>query len=343
MGDSVPLRLFCPEKNTLFKVIFTHNAPTESCYSVTATLANSPPCDTIISVSQINNLRSQILLKKALSVAFIFLTGCISTRTDNAFLLSLKNRGAVPLSSNNPFLAGNILLAKEMNRSPELMGFVSQRGTPAALEVFKSWSGKATIQLYYLDRNQYYTAEEIGKKSWAISGPNQIPPKGVDLLRTLTEYSQGNAALDLQRETYQSPSSLAVEPIAPKVEEPKAVTLNSIKNPEPIQIPQQTSPESVIDLIKELAAQTAEEAEVSPRGDIVHYVSFSGETLSIIARWYTLDVRNTGRISRINSLNNPSKLDIGDAIVVPSYLVKNKKMLTEPSLKAVSRAIAQSR
>jgi hypothetical protein len=230
------------------------------------------------------------------------------------------------------------------------MGFINQRGTPAAIEVFKTWSGKATIQLYYLDRNQYYSAEEVGKKSWAISGPKPIPLKGIDLLKNLTEFRQGDAALELKPDASKSPSSLILEPAKTKFEEPKSLPvttpslpLTNTITPAPAQSSSPGTTESVIGLIQELSEETIEEAEVSPRGDIVHYVSFSGETLSIIARWYTLDVRNTGRISRINSLNNPSRLDIGDSIVIPSYLVKNKKMLTETSLKAVSRAVSQTR
>jgi len=56
----------------------------------------------------------------------------------------------------------------------------------------------------------------------------------------------------------------------------------------------------------------------------------------MISRWYTLDARNLGRISRINNLKNPSQLEIGDTIVIPSYLVKNKNRLNEATVKTLA-------
>jgi hypothetical protein len=285
-------------------------------------------------------------------------TGCISTRADNAFLSSLKNRGAVPLSSTNPFLAGNILLAKEMDRSNDLNGFIKSRGTPQALEVSKSWSGPATIQLYYLDRNEYYTAEESGS-NWIINGPSRIPPKGVDLLQTLTEFGQKPAALELNKsdaasstpEQYTSGNSSSIELAEP-------ASLNILENlpsssdnrstleelvSSPPATPPSISNDPVVDRINEIRESVAEDAEVSPRGDIVHHVSYSGETLSILSRWYTLDVRNTGRIARINALNNPSQLNLGDTIIIPSYLVKNNKYLSESTLQELFKALQASR
>ena len=64
-------------------------------------------------------------------------------------------------------------------------------------------------------------------------------------------------------------------------------------------------------------------AEISPKGDLVHYVTFPGETLSMVARWYTRERSNAGSLARINRLRNPDKLSLGDVIVVPSYMLKN--------------------
>jgi hypothetical protein len=286
------------------------------------------------------------------ALLLIGVTGCISTRADNAFLSSLKNRGAVPLSSTNPFLAGNILLAKEMDRSEDLNGFIKNRGTPQALEVSKSWSGPATIQLYYLDRNEYYSAEESGS-NWIINGPSKIPTKGVELLQSLTEFGQKPAALELKELNADSSSSTQMpegphsevvpqliipEDSTPKTEESfnNSPLLNPSSQPS-------ISEDPVVEHVKAIKDDIAEEAEVSPRGDIVHHVNYSGETLSMISRWYTLDVRNTGRIARINALNNPSKLNMGDTIIIPSYLVKNKKYLSESTLQELYRELKTTR
>ena len=75
------------------------------------------------------------------------------------------------------------------------------------------------------------------------------------------------------------------------------------------------------------------EAELTPKGDVVHYVSFDGETLSNVAAWYTYDKSNVGKIARINQRKADDKLALGDSIVIPSYLVRNKTLLTKTALK----------
>jgi len=73
-------------------------------------------------------------------------------------------------------------------------------------------------------------------------------------------------------------------------------------------------------------------AEITPTRDLVHYVTFAGETLSMIARWYTLDRANAGRLARINNMRDPNNLSLGDVIIVPSYLLRNEKRLSKQAL-----------
>ncbi len=268
----------------------------------------------------------------ALILLTLMLSGCsISTRTDNAVLLSLKNRGAVPLSSHNPFIAGNLLLTKEMERSQDLRGFIDNRGTPKAIEISKGWTGPATMQLYYLDKGEYYTAEESGD-TWLVTGPSRIPSGGIKLLEGLVEPGNEKAALSLESTTTE----------AKEVSIPEADTGESASTPtwkdksDPIS-ETRIWKDPLMPTILALKDKVSEDAEISPRGDVVHYVTYQGETLSMISRWYTLDVRNVGRIARINNISKPSELDIGDTVILPSYLVKNKHRLTEEVLNALLR------
>jgi hypothetical protein len=87
--------------------------------------------------------------------------------------------------------------------------------------------------------------------------------------------------------------------------------------------------------VKDILAVTGPApAELSPKGDLVHYVTYPGETLYMIARWYTYDRENGPRLARINRLNNADRLALGDEIVVPAYMLKNKNRLSEEALKA---------
>ena len=65
-------------------------------------------------------------------------------------------------------------------------------------------------------------------------------------------------------------------------------------------------------------------AELTPKGDLVHYVTGNNETLTTLAEWYTRDKSTIGKIARLNNLKATAKLSPGDVIVIPSYLVKNK-------------------
>jgi hypothetical protein len=71
------------------------------------------------------------------------------------------------------------------------------------------------------------------------------------------------------------------------------------------------------------------EREAAPRKvQFVHTVKYSGETLSIISKWYTGDINNW----RILVNNNPhidyNKMAEGDKIFIPENLLKTKEPLT---------------
>ena len=39
------------------------------------------------------------------------------------------------------------------------------------------------------------------------------------------------------------------------------------------------------------------------------------------------------RLARINDLTTPDKLEVGDTVVIPTYLLRNRKLLTEDALR----------
>ncbi|MCB0359013.1 MAG: LysM peptidoglycan-binding domain-containing protein, partial [Bdellovibrionales bacterium] len=59
----------------------------------------------------------------------------------------------------------------------------------------------------------------------------------------------------------------------------------------------------------------------SAADDVLHTVTFRGETLYLIATWYTGTSKNAGRIAEINSITNPNAIRIGDVIRIPRYLL----------------------
>ena len=71
----------------------------------------------------------------------------------------------------------------------------------------------------------------------------------------------------------------------------------------------------------------------SSSGDIIHKVTFPGETLRIITEWYTGDANNTGRVARINGIEKPDLLKINQTVRIPRYMLKTTKPLPESEIK----------
>ena len=63
------------------------------------------------------------------------------------------------------------------------------------------------------------------------------------------------------------------------------------------------------------------------RTTYLHIVRWQGETLCLIARWYTGSWKNWRILADSNSAINPDRLVIGDTVVIPEGLLKNRKPL----------------
>jgi len=76
-------------------------------------------------------------------------------------------------------------------------------------------------------------------------------------------------------------------------------------------------------------------------GDYLHSVRWQGETLSLIAQWYTGSWKNWGALADANRAIDPNRLAIGDLVLIPEGLLKNRKPLPRDlvlSLAAKERA-----
>jgi hypothetical protein len=61
----------------------------------------------------------------------------------------------------------------------------------------------------------------------------------------------------------------------------------------------------------------------------VHTVKYSGETLSIISKWYTGDVNNWKILANDNPHIDYNKMVAGDRIFIPENLMKTREPLTK--------------
>jgi hypothetical protein len=67
-------------------------------------------------------------------------------------------------------------------------------------------------------------------------------------------------------------------------------------------------------------------AEPEP-ADLVHTVRWNGESLSVIAKWYTGEAENWRLLAKHNLLNDPDRIDIGDPISIPEPLLRTREPL----------------
>ena len=70
----------------------------------------------------------------------------------------------------------------------------------------------------------------------------------------------------------------------------------------------------------------------------MHYVTFPEEDLALVARWYTYDAWNAGKIARVSGISQKQPLSVGDTLVIPSYLLKNKSRLSQEGLSALRQS-----
>ena len=75
-----------------------------------------------------------------------------------------------------------------------------------------------------------------------------------------------------------------------------------------------------------VAKKTPSEVKpTSESGFYIHRVRWPGETLSIIAQWYTGSWKNWKSLSKANSNLNPKRIVIGSDIFIPEALMKSRK------------------
>ncbi len=314
-----------------------------------------------ISVSSFQNL---LFLLSTFLIA-----GCSASNGPHPELLNhLTNQGPIRLSADNPYLAGNLFLSKEMESSSDLAGFIKHRGTPTALEINDGIIKGLSLSFYYTEDQQYFTLKPT-KDSWVINGPFPIT-SDQRLLSPETMATKPNASLTssaharpnlLQLEKEQTRPQIALVTYSNDLDNSKeSEHLNPNKSTtqqfESLLLPEaKTKPNGsdnkpsinktvatnksatiIAGILKSIHTSTA---ELTPKGDLVHHVLNPREDISTIVHWYTKDPANAAPVARINQLFLREPLKEGDTIIIPSYFVKNKKRLSEEAFELLMQRL----
>lgn len=268
-------------------------------------------------------------LTRNLAVCTLLFAGCsfgpVGLRTE------LGNKGLLAVSEQNPYVAANQLLAMEVAKSEVLRGFVEKEGAPDAIEIQTSWFEDDEAIFYYLDRAQGYhmTSHET---SWIIRGPE---PLSDEFLAKVKHFPQihGKAALGVEL-VQEKPTST---PESVKSDAPKLKQLRKVKKSKPPVQPANVEPKRETTAVQPTSsaagADPTSKAEATFSGDIIHPVSYSGETLRTISEWYTGDPENAARIAGINDLADPNTLSLGKTIRIPRYLLKRTDPMPASAVK----------
>jgi hypothetical protein len=68
-----------------------------------------------------------------------------------------------------------------------------------------------------------------------------------------------------------------------------------------------------------------------------HKVRYPGESLSVIAEWYTGDVENWRSLAKANSKLDPDRITIGATVLIPENLLHTKKKMPKEFVDAVAK------
>lgn len=275
------------------------------------------------------------------------MTGCANLVRQPTLRDQLRDHGPQPLSGNNPYLASNLLLSEEMQKSDTISGFVKLRGAPDALEVRRPLFKPYRLYFFYLDNNEGYLLEELRDAS-IIRGPEQIPEEVKGSLKSVTPLG-GKAALGKKKVAKPYEAETSAKPVDKPAKGKAALDALPAKNvralpARPVKMPP-AKPTTKEEAPALPAAHTSDQeaADVTPTHstpsasqDVMHEVRFAGETLRIISLWYTGDVANASRIARINGLGNADLLQMGQTVRVLRYLLKNSTALPESAIQSYS-------
>ena len=248
----------------------------------------------------------QKIFSRVLFLIIVLSTSSCAAKTPGSYIRDdLANQGPVALSKDNPYVAANLLLSREAENSEFVRGFIKFRGTPDAIEVKKKLLKPSRIYLFYLDKAEAYLLSQKDQE-WIIRGPERVPES---ILSRLNLIVSGGPTGELAQPT--------------KIDPPPTLFGEEVTAPEPrlAPAPLLSSPSSL--------PPARSTRELTDSGDITHNVSYPGETLRMIASWYTGSAENTKRIARINGITTPDLLVIGQTVRIPRYLLKRSDILPQ--------------
>jgi hypothetical protein len=267
------------------------------------------------------------------------LLGCYNTSPFS----SLRNQGVVPISADNPFVGGNLFLAREMERSTYLYNFIKQRGAPQAIELLGDDDHQVEVKLLYAGQREVYFARPHVHKNqqhreWIIRGPYSLDRSDFKAVSALS--TEERAVFDMfgRLETFGHDSLVPGRAVIlpafvptppptprPRPKKPSGGTLSKVGDGSAGPTPVPTVDSAPMNFDQKALIEARQLAERNPNGDLIHNVKNPTETFHTLANWYAADSEKAKEIADKNGLPIDAKLTPGTKLFVPAEIVKNPK------------------
>jgi hypothetical protein len=281
------------------------------------------------------SIRSKLLIFLA---SFLIVSGC-GPRVKS--YPTLANKGILPLSTDNPYMGGNLFIAEEAEHSDVLFNFLETQGAPTAIELVQRRFSSPKLLLYYARNMQVYSAvpvtREMGDRVWVVSGPYAVNRRDFKDMRRLAESTHGDPifVIEGEKRTFRQ-DRRAVEathvllPKLPPPPSPKPVTKKKVTAKKPVAAPTPTPEPTVArpaNLDQQAIAMSQGYAERAPNGDLIHTVKHENETLATIVKWYTDSPDRAAEIAKQNNIESTGAVAQGTRITIPSAALKKFKIM----------------
>lgn len=260
---------------------------------------------------------SHLAFSLALFIATI--TGCgPGPATVSQLYVRLDGRGPVLLGDGNDNLPADALLKEQRASSPTLSDFVASHGEPAALSVERRLYRPTQLALYYPNENRRFVFTRWSA-DWELAGPEKIQSEDRESLAAQLAQAGGELGAAPKAVSEAVPvrrAELANEPMSTQASLARA-PLGEQELRGRLKPPQEAQEARLVRL---------------PNGDYRHRVTFEGETLRLLADWYTEDAKNAGALASASRRAPTTPLRIGDEVTIPKRLMRNVQALPEAAV-----------
>jgi len=281
------------------------------------------------------------------SLIFAFaLLGCSFSEPKLGFP-GLSNRGVIPLSTTNAYVGSNSFLGLEMEKSPNLFHFIENRGAPHAVRIMERKNRSPELILFYPNEASLYIGELNDSRSnynWIIRGPQKISRSDSHLVSSDNLDLVGSPVVSVfnKIERFASRTPRTIVKTVPVVNLPTVKPTPSNKAKPIIKSPKPGANKKPSSIITKKEAPTEFKplntdqmailmsqgfAERDRNGDVMHTVQSDSEKIDDIAKWYTLDAKNSQAILKATGMEGAQALIKGFRVRIPLALVKNAKQM----------------